>query len=81
MPEPQVMIGVCVVVLILLVITALVSWKLAISYRIKSYEEEIKNYEEKHDLLDVEFAYYIFLKYAVKTKDYRPLFDFSTNGL
>lgn len=39
----------------------------------------IKNYEEKHDLLDVEFAYYIFLKYAVKTKDYRPLFDFSTN--
>lgn len=39
----------------------------------------IKNYEEKHDLLDVEFAYYIFLKYAVQTKDYRPLFDFSTN--
>ena len=39
----------------------------------------IKNYEEKHDLLDVEFAYYIFLKYTVKTKDYRPLFDFSTN--
>ena len=36
----------------------------------------IKNYEEKHDLLDVEFAYYIFLKYAVQTKDYRPLFDF-----
>lgn len=47
MPEPQVIIGICVVVLILLVITALVSWKLAISHRIKSYEDKVGSAEEK----------------------------------
>lgn len=39
----------------------------------------VKNFEKNHDVIDVEFAYYIFLKYAARTKDYRPLFDFSTN--
>ena len=43
---PQ-MIVACVVVIILLAITAFVSWKLAISNRIKNYEDKVGSAEEK----------------------------------
>lgn len=39
----------------------------------------VKDFETTHELSSVQFAYYIFLKYAKITHDYRPLFDFSTN--
>ena len=38
---------ICIVVLVLLAITALVSWKLAISNRIKNYEDKVGSAEEK----------------------------------
>lgn len=39
----------------------------------------VKDFESTHEFTSVQFAYYIFLKYAKTTHDYRPLFDFSTN--
>ena len=47
MDNPVLVAVICVIVLILLVITAFVSWKLAISNRIKNYEATVGSAEEK----------------------------------
>ncbi|MBQ3601607.1 MAG: ribonuclease Y [Lachnospiraceae bacterium] len=47
MPSPEFVVAFVIVALILLVITAFVSWKLAISNRIKNYEDKVGSAEEK----------------------------------
>ena len=47
MPSPEFIVAFVIVALILLVITAFVSWKLAISNRIKNYEDKVGSAEEK----------------------------------
>ena len=47
MPGAVQWVVICIVVLVLLAITALVSWKLAISNRIKNYEDKVGSAEEK----------------------------------